>query len=240
VSRSPNLKDFQTYIGYQFANVALLSEPLTHSSAAYGQQDIANYERLEFLGDRVLGLAISEHLYQTLPCAVEGELAVRFNRLVRKETCAAVAQTIDVGPYIILGESEATAGGRRKNTILADVCEALLGAIFLDGGWNAVKPFILEQWTDQVRQELARPVGEKDPKTALQEWVQGSGGAKLPRYVLTATSGPDHAPSFTYEVRVEGLPPESGTGSSRKIAEQAAAAALLQREGVWKTETDDG
>jgi ribonuclease III len=240
VSRRSNIKELQTHIGHQFANTALLYEALTHSSAAYGQQHVANYERLEFLGDRVLGLSMAEHLFQAIPGAAEGELAVRFNRLVRKETCATVAKEMDLGPHIILGESEAMAGGRRKDTILADACEALLGAIYLDGGWEAAKQFVITRWANQIRHELTRPVGEKDPKTALQEWVQGRGGAKLPRYVLVENSGPDHAPSFVYEVRVDGMAPEKGSGPSRKVAEQAAAAALLRREGVWKTESEHG
>ena len=240
MSRRSNIKELQTHIGHQFANTALLYEALTHSSAVYGQQNAVNYERLEFLGDRVLGLSMAEHLFQLIPSAAEGELAVRFNRLVRKETCAAVAKEMNLGPHIILGESEAMAGGRRKDTILADACEALLGAIYLDGGWEAAKAFVITHWAAQIRHELTRPVGEKDPKTALQEWVQGRGGAKLPRYVLVDNSGPDHAPIFVYEVRIEGLEPEKGTGPSRKVAEQAAAAALLRREGVWKTGSSHG
>jgi ribonuclease III len=240
VARKSTLKQLQTRICYQFAKADLLQEALTHASATYGQPHIGDYQRLEFLGDRVLGLAIAEQLYQRFPSAPEGELAIRLNALVKKETCAAVARELDIGPHIILGDSEALAGGRRKETILADICEALLGAVYLDGGWEAGRNFVKQHWTTQVALELAKPVDKKDPKTALQEWVQGGQTkAKIPpRYALVDNSGPDHAPSFVYEVRVEGFEPERGTGSSRKAAEQAAAAALLKREGVWKADNE--
>ena len=227
-----SLKPLQDRIGYRFGKPKLLTEALTHASAAYGQQHVADYERLEFLGDRVLGLAIAEHLLQTYPDAHEGDLARRLNNLVRKETCAAVAEELDLGPFLILGDSEAVAGGRRKRTILADVCEALLGAIYLDGGWEPARQFVAAHWAARIAGTAAVPV---DAKTALQEWVQGQGRTKLPRYVLAGNTGPDHAPSFVYEVHVDGLEPERGTGPSRRAAEQAAAAALLVREGVWKT-----
>jgi len=190
-----------------------------------------DYERLEFLGDRVLGLAIAEYLLQAFPAASEGDLARRFNGLVRKETCAAVAAELDLGPYIHLGDSEAMAGGRRKRTILADACEALLGAAYLDGGWDPAKQLIIEHWSSRLAKVITVPV---DAKTALQEWVQGQANTKLPRYVLVSNSGPDHAPEFVYEVQVTGCGPAQGTGPSRRAAEQAAAAALLTREGVWK------
>jgi ribonuclease-3 len=228
------LKKLQTRIGYQFGNPRLLQEALTHASAAYGQPDVADYQRLEFLGDRILGLAIAESLFRAFPEAPEGDLAVRLNGLVKKETCAAVARELDVGPFLILGESEALAGGRSKDTILADVCEALLGAIYLDGGWEAARNFVIEHWASQVAQDFNRIAVKKDPKTALQEWVQGK-AKKLPRYNLVGSTGPDHSPCFTYEVQVEGMEPVRGSGSSRKNAEQAAAAALLIRAGVWKT-----
>jgi ribonuclease-3 len=192
---------------------------------------MADFERLEFLGDRVLGLAIAEHLLQTFPADTEGDLARRFNGLVRKETCAAVAEELNLGPYIHLGDSEAMAGGRRKRTILADACEALLGAVYLDGGWEPVKRLIIELWSSRLAKVVTVPV---DAKTALQEWVQGQAKTKLPRYVLVSNSGPDHAPEFVYEVQVTGCEPARGAGRSRRAAEQAAAAALLRREGVWK------
>jgi ribonuclease-3 len=228
VARRPDLKKLQERIGYQFRDKMLLSEALTHSSAAQGQKGLADYERLEFLGDRVLGLAIAEYLFDNCPDA-PGELAGRFNNLVNKTVCAAVAEELDLGPYIKLSDSEALAGGRKKPTILADTCEALLAAIYRDGGWDAVKAVIINFWASRADEAADVP---PDAKTALQEWVQGRGNKKLPRYVKISRSGPDHAPLFVYEVRVESFEAARGEGPSRRVAEQAAAAALLLREGV--------
>jgi ribonuclease-3 len=231
VPSRPDLKKLQDRIGYKFRDRSILYEALTHASVAHGQKGFANYERLEFLGDRVLGLAIAEHLFQAYPDSPEGKLAIRFNCLVKKETCARVADDIGLGPYIKLGESEALAGGRRKDTILADACEALLGAIYVDGGWEPVKAIIETHWAPRL---AAIPDVLVDAKTALQEWVQSRGEKKLPRYIKVASTGPDHAPVFVYEVRVDGLEAAQGKGSSRKTAEQAAAMAMLVREGVWE------
>jgi ribonuclease-3 len=230
VSSRPDLKKLQDRIGYKFRDRSILYEALTHASVAHGQKGFANYERLEFLGDRVLGLAIAEHLYQAFPEAPEGDLARRFNCLVQKGTCAKVAEDIGLGTYIQLGESEALAGGRRKETILADACEALLGAVYVDGGWQPVKDIIEAHWAPHLAEVTAVPV---DAKTTLQEWVQSRGEKKLPRYVKVASTGPDHAPLFVYEVRVDGLEAARGKGSSRRTAEQAAATEMLIREGVW-------
>jgi ribonuclease-3 len=233
VARRPDVKTLQERIGYRFRDNMILHEALTHASAAHGRKGLANYERLEFLGDRVLGLAVAEHLYHAFPGAPEGDLARRYNSLVRKETCAEVAEEISLGSYLQLGESEAMAGGRRKSTILADSCEALLGAIYIDGGWDPVKRIICAFWGPRAMEIEAVPM---DAKTALQEWVQGQGETRLPRYVKVESTGPDHAPVFVYEVRVEGREPSRGTGASRRAAEQAAAAAMLVREGVWDSE----
>lgn len=227
----PDLNQLQERIGYRFRNSMLLHEALSHASAAHGQKGIPNYERLEFLGDRVLALAMAEHLFQVYPTLPEGDLALRFNNLVNKRVCAVVAAELDLGSYIKLGDSEALAGGRRKQTILGDACEALLGAIYLDGGWEPVKAVIVSFWASRAA-EVATVA--RDAKTALQEWVQGRGGeTRLPRYLKIAASGPDHAPVFVYEVRVDGLEPARGKGASRRAAEQSAAAAMLVREGVW-------
>lgn len=231
VASRADLKKLQERIAYKFRNKMLLHEALTHASASYGQKGVPDYERLEFLGDRVLGLAISDHLFQAFPNAPEGDLARRFNSLVRKDTCADVATDLALGAHLKLGDSEAMAGGRRKRTILADSCEALLGAIYLDGGWEAVKEVIAKHWGPRITEIGSVPV---DAKTALQEWVQSRGKTKLPRYVKLSSSGPDHAPVFVYEVRIEGLEPSQGEGASRRSAEQAAATAMLVREGVWK------
>lgn len=235
MARRPNLKELQQRIGYQFRDVLLLHEALTHASAVYGKDGSSDYERLEFLGDRVLGLAVAEHLFKVFPDAPEGELARRFNELVKKGTCAAVAMDLGLGQFINMGDSESLAGGRRKGTILADVCEAVLGAVYLDGGWEPVKKIITDHWGERSVQAVHVPV---DAKTALQEWVQSRGTAKLPKYHLIESSGPDHSPNFTYEVRVEDFAPEKGTGRSRRAAEQAAAEALLIREGIWTAQND--
>ena len=231
MARRPDLKKLQERIGYKFRDKLLLHEALTHASAAYGKKGVADYERLEFLGDRVLGLAIAEYLFHRFPNSPEGSLARRFNNLVCKETFAEIAEEISLGLYLKLGESEAMAGGRRKRTILADSCEALLGAIYIDGGWEPVKEVINTFWEPRAEESAAIPL---DAKTALQEWVQGQGKTKLPHYSKIASTGPDHAPFFIYEVSVEGLEPARGEGRSRRAAERAAAEAILVRESVWK------
>jgi len=235
VARKADVKQLQERIGYKFRNVNLLHLALTHGSANFGRPGAPDYDRLEFLGDRVLGLAIAEHLFQAFPDAPEGELARRYNKLVCKEACAEVGEELKIGEHVILGDSEALAGGRRKVTILADVCEAVLGAVYVDGGWDPAKALVARYWHKRAQEASAAPV---DAKTALQEWVQRSGAASLPRYVLIENRGSDHEPSFVYEVRVEGLQPEQGIGRSRRAAEQAAATAVLIREGVWTS--DDG
>lgn len=233
VARRASLDKLQERIGYKFRNKMILHEALTHASAAHGQKGHANYERLEFLGDRVLGLAVAEYLFDNFRNEPEGRLARGLNNLVRKDTCAEIAEELDLGPFIKLGDSEAMGGGRVKPTILGDSCEALLGAIYLDGGWEPVKKLITAFWAPRAPEAMSVP---PDAKTALQEWVQGTGEAKLPVYVKVESCGPDHAPSFVYEVRVDGLEPSRGKGSSRRAAEQAAAAAMLVREGVWEAE----
>ncbi len=229
--RRPPLSRLQTRIGYRFRDDILLHEALTHASAVNGRTGVPDYERLEFLGDRVLGLAVAEHLFTTLPGAPEGKLAKRFNKLVNREACEEVALEIDLGTYLKLGESESHAGGRRKQTILADSCEALLGAIYLDGGWSPVKQVVETFWAKRAA-DLTDDE-EVDAKTALQEWIQGQGQTKLPKYVKIEMSGPAHEPVFTYEVRLKDYDPAQGTGPSRRVAEQNAAAAVLIREGVW-------
>lgn len=235
--RRPHLSKLQQRIGYRFQDETLLHEALTHASSANGQKGLADYERLEFLGDRVLGLVVAEQLFINLPEAPEGELARRYNSLVRKETCAEVAKEIDLGAYLKLGESEAHTGGRRKQTILADSCEALLGAIYLDGGWEPAKQIVEALWAKHAAEITDAPL---DAKTALQEWVQGQGQTKLPRYIKVEATGPAHEPVFTYEVQLEGYAPARGTGKSRRAAEQNAAQVILIREGVWtETPPDD-
>ncbi|HZV20420.1 MAG TPA: ribonuclease III, partial [Hyphomicrobiales bacterium] len=218
-------------LGYNFKDRGLLEEALTHASARSSRQGRDN-ERLEFLGDRVLGLAIAATLYRRFPKAREVEFARHFNALVCKEACAAVAHRLQLGDYIIMAASEAQSGGRTKTVIVADACEAVLGAIFIDGGYAAAEEVVQRLWAPLIATaEMPTP----DAKTALQEFAQ-SRGLGLPKYREIERSGADHAPSFTVEVKVQGLEPARGAGSSLKKAQQAAAEALLVREAIWQRE----
>lgn len=217
-----------TRLGYTFADPALLGRALTHTSVDAGGGPGASYERLEFLGDRVLGLVVAELLLETFPKAAEGELAPRFNELVRREAVAKMARGLDVGRHLRLGQGEHQTGGRDKTAILADVGEAVIAAIFLDGGLEVARRFITQEWSTEIANQSVTP---RDAKTALQEWSQ-SRGVGLPQYRETGRMGPDHAPRFTIEVVVAGLAPARGTGSSKREAEQLAAEALLAREKV--------
>ena len=217
-------------LGYAFRNPALIELALTHASARPSLKPNEDNERLEFLGDRVLGLAIAELLTATLPEASEGELARRYNQLVRAETCAEIAQEWELGKLILMSGGEAESGGRGKKTILANACEAVLGAIFIDGGYAAARDVIHRFWASELSgYGLAVP----DAKSVLQEWAQGR-RLPLPHYVEIAREGPDHAPRFTAEVQIDGVAPERGHGANKRAAEQAAALAMLMREGVWR------
>jgi ribonuclease-3 len=223
-------------IGYKFSDKALLERALTHISALAGgpQNRSASYQRLEFLGDHVLGLVISDMLYRAFPRANEGELSRRLADLVRKETCAEVARAMDLGPELKLGNSESHAGGRLRATILADVCEALVGAVFIDGGYKAADTLIGQFWKERMLKPL-RPL--RDAKTMLQEWAQAR-GLPTPAYRELARTGPHHDPEFRVAVVLPDRPPSEGLGSSKRAAEQAAAAAMLMREGVSAEKLD--
>jgi ribonuclease-3 len=223
-------------IGYRFTNAALLDSALSHISALKGSRNRANsYQRLEFLGDHVLGLVISDMLFRAFPKADEGELSRRLADLVRKETCTEIARTIELGPAIRLGASEANAGGRTRPAILADVCEALIGAVYLDGGFEAAASLVGKLWEARLRTK-APPL--RDSKTVLQEWAQAR-GMPTPVYREIARSGPHHNPEFRVAVQLPQLEPAEGSGRSKRAAEQAAAAALMEREG-FKSERLDG
>lgn len=224
------LRDLEARIGYTFQDRALFKKALTHASVRQASNKRRDNERLEFLGDRVLGLAIAELLSEVYPSASEGDLARQFNRLVRGGTCADVARTLDLGPALVLSESEAGSGGREKATILADACEALLGAVFLEAGYEKAREIVRLHWSPKLE---GAPVVAADAKSALQEWAQGQ-GLELPSYIEVAREGPDHAPRFTSEVRIKGRKPARGEGANKRAAEQDAAATLLAREGVWK------
>ena len=223
-------------IHYRFKDPAQLERALTHISALKGSRNrTGSYQRLEFLGDHVLGLVVSDILYRSFPKADEGELSRRLADLVRKETCADIARAIELGAAIRLGSSEANAGGRKRPASLADVCEALIGAVYLDGGYAAAAAMVEHLWQSRM-QVTAQPL--RDPKTVLQEWAQAR-GLPTPAYREVARSGPDHDPEFRVAVQLPSFAPAEGSGRSKRAAEQAAAAAMLTRERV-KPERRDG
>jgi ribonuclease-3 len=221
-------------IGYKFKDRDQLERSLTHISATGGNRN-NSYQRLEFLGDHVLGLIISDMLFRAFPKADEGELSRRLADLVRREACADVARAINLGEALRLGSSENNAGGRTRIAILADVCEALVGAVFVDGGYEAAVKLVGQLWGERMRTPV-RPL--RDPKTILQEWAQAR-GLPTPTYREVARTGPQHSPVFRVAVVLPGKESVEGVDRSKRGAEQAAAAALLKREGV-KAERADG
>jgi ribonuclease III len=222
-------------IGHRFKDRDLLERSLTHISALAGGSRVNSYQRLEFLGDHVLGLIISDMLFRAFPKADEGELSRRLADLVRREACADVARAIELGTALRLGASEANAGGRMRTAILADVCEALVGAVYLDGGYDNASKLVEKLWGERMRAPV-RPL--RDPKTILQEWAQAR-GLPTPTYREVERTGPHHDPEFRVAVDLPGREPAEGLGRSKRTAEQAAAAAMLKREGV-KTDRADG
>ena len=231
--KKPPTQELEALLGYNFRDKILLREALTHSSARAAQGGHDN-ERLEFLGDRVLGLGVASMLYSLFPEAREVEFARHYNALVCERCCAGVAQALDLGQHLIMAPSEARSGGRKKAVILADACEALLGAVYVDGGFAAAEGVIQRFWAPLV---LTAAPPAPDAKTALQEYAQ-SQKRGLPEYREVARSGADHAPHFTVEVSVKGMKPAQGEGTSLKKAQQAAAEALLLREQVWTGERE--
>lgn len=219
----------ETRLGHVFSDKSMLDRALTHISGATSREGrLGSYQRLEYLGDRVLGLAIASFLMDAYPTADEGELSRRLAELVRAETCAEVAVAMELGPYIRLGAGEASSGGRRKAAILADVCESVIGAVYLDAGYEPAKALVERFWRERLL-EPRRPL--RDAKTELQEWAQGRGLA-APVYREISRTGPDHNPQFVVAVTVDGVDDVEGAGRSKRAAEQAAAEAMLQREGV--------
>ena len=220
---SADLRAFAGRVGHDFQGPARLIRAVTHASMSSVRRD--DKQRLEFLGDRVLGLVMAEALLKADPNATEGQLAPRFNALVRKETCADVARQIDLGAVLKLGRSEMKSGGRRKEALLGDAMEAVIAAVYEDGGFSAARDMVLRLWGDRITKVEA---DARDAKTALQEWAQARGEVP-PSYVEVARSGPDHAPQFTIEARLASGPAEQATAGSKRQAEQAAAAALLKK-----------
>ncbi|MHA6265261.1 ribonuclease III [uncultured Aliiroseovarius sp.] len=220
---SSDLQAFQGRIGYEFKDPELLIRALTHGS--FSSATRPDNQRLEFLGDRVLGLVMSEKLLRDDREAPEGTLAPRYNALVRKEACADVARQIDLGDVLKLGRSEMKTGGRRKLALLGDAMEAVIAAVYLDGGLQAARRMILSLWGDRIDkvEDDAR-----DPKTALQEWAQAR-KMPPPEYVETGREGPDHAPMFTITAKLSNGRSAETKANSKRAAEQAAARALLKQ-----------
>ena len=222
-------KIIEQRIGHTFADPSLLATAFTHVSALKSARSRADsYQRLEFLGDHVLGLIVSDMLYRAFPKADEGELSKRLADLVRREACADVAKALGLDEAIKLRSVGAGAGARLRNSVLGDICEAVIGAVFLDGGYAAAAEFVERNWTERMRKPV-RPL--RDPKTILQEWAQGK-GLPTPVYREVERTGPHHDPQFRVAVELPGLAPAEGVGGSKRVAEKLAATALLKREGV--------
>jgi ribonuclease-3 len=218
----------EALIGYEFTEKERLDRALTHASARNVKG--ANYERLEFLGDRVLGLCIAELLFRTFGSAAEGELSVRLNQLVSAETCAHVADEMELHLFIRTGADVKKLTGKRMLNVRADVVESLIAALYLDGGLEVARGFILRYWEGRaIRPDGAR----RDAKTELQEWAHAK-FAVTPIYRVEERSGPDHDPRFTVTVEVAGTAPETGIERSKRAAEQVAATRILEREGIWQ------
>ncbi|HSP23774.1 MAG TPA: ribonuclease III [Saliniramus sp.] len=228
------LPDLEEQIGHHFGDRGLLTQALTHTSVARPVPNRhENYQRLEYLGDRVLGLMVAHALYERFPEAKEGELSRRLAELVRKETCAEVAEAWGVAPHIVFGSGVPRTANRANRSILGDVCESIIGAVFLDGGYDAAQR-VVERGFDKA---ISGPAAaRRDPKTALQEWIQSKGG-QPPVYTLVERTGPEHAPHFRIEVAGAGLEPIEGAGASKRSAEQNAAENALRALGLREDNT---
>ena len=225
MKKSEAIRSFEQRLGYEFSNLSLLVEALTHSSIASDFRK--DNQRLEFLGDRVLGLVMAEALLEIDQTAPEGTLAPRFNALVRKETCAEVARQIELGGVLKIGRSEMLSGGRRKDALLGDGMEAVIAAIYKDGGFEIAKTIIIKLWGDRIKNVK---VDARDAKTMLQEWAQAR-GQNPPNYEVISRSGPDHAPDFLAKVILASGETSEAMAGSKRQAEQMAAKALLQKIG---------
>lgn len=223
-----NTKELEQLLDHSFTNYDLLREALTHPSLTRNEKTTGrafNYERLEFLGDGVLGMVIAELLIGMYPHENEGALARRQAALVRGETLAKIGTKLGIGKYVLLAEGEEALGGRNNANTMENALEALIGALYLDGGLEPTKAFILKHWSNAAANTKEPP---RDPKTILQEWAQ-SRGLAIPEYKTVSTKGPSHAPMFTIEVQIDGHDPATGTGTSKKAAEKLAARSLYDR-----------
>jgi len=216
------MKALESEIKYTFKDNSLLQKALTHPSALLPGQGV-DFERLEFLGDRILGVVIASWLFEDFPIEKEGDLAKRFAGLVRKETLVEVANSIHLDQVMVMKRERSSSQQKRLDTLLSDGCEALIAALYLDGGFEAASQFIRYYWNDYFKEPTEPP---RDAKSALQEWAQAQGKTH-PHYDVLHSSGPAHAPVFIVEVHVEGLAPMKGEGSSKRHAEKEAAQHML-------------
>lgn len=221
------LAELEQRIGHMFKDRALLREALTHGSALDGAKKRRSYDRLEFLGDRVLGLIVADWLLREHAEHEEGELAPLFNKLVDRHACAHAARAAGLGEAVILSSSEEASGGRGKEAILADICESVIAALYLDGGFETARAFVMRFWGEALHGASEAP---RDAKIVLNEWA----GAKQlgVSYAVIDRTGPEHAPHFVIEARVGEFAPARGEGGSKRDAQRAAAAAFLKERGV--------
>ncbi len=223
VNKTTQLSNLQTALAYQFTDTELLERALTHTSVK--NKSVGDYERLEFLGDRVLGLVVAEILWTRFPTESEGDLAKRHAHLVRGATVAEVATELKMGQVLALSKGERDSGGRKNPHLLADACEAVIAAIYLDGGFEEAKRVVSALWEEHVTSHKQPP---RDAKTLLQEWVQAKGWS-LPQYKQVSRDGPPHDPVFTIEVSIHDQEPSMGKGKSKRTAEQEAAKLMLKK-----------
>ena len=224
-ARVAAIEELERRIGHSFADRNLLERALTHASVGQGAIAVGHNERLEFLGDRVLNLCVAEHIMTARPDYTEGELSKLMSRLVDYKTCATAARLAGLPDALRFDASATKMGARRNDRVLGDACEALVAALYLDGGLELARTFVTTFWAAPF-QDLGRP--EKDPKTLLQEWAMAR-ALPLPAYVTVAQSGPSHEPIFTVEARLQGFPPEIGQAGSKREAEKIAAQSMLDR-----------
>ncbi|HEX4508204.1 MAG TPA: ribonuclease III [Alphaproteobacteria bacterium] len=227
-----DLSALEQALGHSFRNRDLLVQATTHSAVGYGRTDTVHNERLEFLGDRVLGLVMAQFLMETFPKAKEGELGPRQSTLVSRPALAEVARAINLGAYLVLTAADDAGGKRNNDKLLADATEAVIAAVYLDGGLPVAERFIRKSWADQVSAVEEMPV---EPKTALQVWALGR-GKPLPSYSVVRSAGAAHDPVFEVRVEVKGVEPAQAEGSSKRAAEKAAALTMLKRLGVVPAE----
>lgn len=219
------LDEITERLGYRFRNHALLNEALTHGST---QKHKGDYQRLEFLGDRVLGLLIAEHLFRAHPGDEEGQLTHVLSSLVRSEACAEAGDTIGLSDLVIIGSGERAKGMNLNRTVLGDAMEALVAAIYLDSGLDEARAFVMRCWDSQLK---APKLAAKDPKTFLQEWALAR-ALPIPAYRIISREGPEHEPVFVVSVEVKDRPPAEGTAKAKRAAEMDAAEQFLKREGI--------